>query len=71
MWDSHVNAHNPILHAQQAAGWSSFVLDTNGNGVRDAEEEPGAEADAAKGTRIHFQCRLSRPIALLLAAQQR
>jgi len=38
--------------AEQAVGWSPFVLDTNGNGVRDAWVEPGDPADPAKDTRI-------------------
>ncbi len=33
-------------------GWSPFVLDTNGNGRRDAYVEPDQPADAAKDTRI-------------------
>jgi hypothetical protein len=38
--------------AAQAVGWSPFVLDTNGNGVRDAWVEPGSEPDPTKDTRI-------------------
>ncbi len=38
--------------AQKAIGWTSFVLDTNGNGKRDDFTEPGQPADAAKDARI-------------------
>lgn len=38
--------------AEQAVGWSPFVLDTNGNGVRDAWVEPGEPLDPAKDMRI-------------------
>jgi hypothetical protein len=33
-------------------GWSPFVLDTNGNGKRDAYVEPNQPADPAKDTRV-------------------
>ncbi len=36
----------------RSQGWSPFVLDTNGNGRRDAHVEPGQPADASKDTRI-------------------
>jgi hypothetical protein len=36
----------------KAQGWSPFVLDTNGNGKRDAYVEPGQPADPAKDIRI-------------------
>jgi len=36
----------------RSQGWSPFVLDTNGNGKRDAHVEPNQPADAAKDTRI-------------------
>jgi hypothetical protein len=36
----------------RSQGWSPFVLDTNGNGRRDAYAEPNQPADAAKDTRI-------------------
>jgi hypothetical protein len=36
----------------RSQGWSPFVLDTNGNGRRDAYVEPNQPADAAKDTRI-------------------
>jgi len=38
--------------AAAAQRWSPFILDTNGNGRRDAWVEPGAKADPAKDTRI-------------------
>jgi hypothetical protein len=39
--------------AARAQGWTALVLDTNGNGRRDAYVEPGQPADAAKDTRIN------------------
>ena len=36
----------------KAQGWSPFVLDTNGNGKRDAYVEPNQPAERAKDTRI-------------------
>jgi hypothetical protein len=36
----------------RAQGWSPYVLDTNGNGKRDAYIEPGQPADPAKDTRV-------------------
>jgi len=36
----------------RSQGWSPFVLDTNGNGKRDAFVEPNQPADAAKDTRV-------------------
>jgi hypothetical protein len=38
---------------QKAQGWTPFVLDTNGNGKRDAYVEPGEKADPTKDTRIN------------------
>lgn len=38
--------------AQAAQGWSPFVLDTNGNGVRDGFTEPNEPADPARDRRI-------------------
>ena len=38
--------------AQKAVGWTPFILDTNGNGKRDAYTDPGQPADANKDTRI-------------------
>lgn len=37
---------------QRSQGWSPFVLDTNGNGRRDAYVEPNQPADPAKDTRV-------------------
>jgi hypothetical protein len=37
---------------QKSQGWTALVLDTNGNGKRDAYVEPGEAADPAKDTRI-------------------
>ncbi len=37
---------------EAAQGWSPLVLDTNGNGRRDAWTEPGEPGDASKDTRI-------------------
>jgi len=36
----------------RAQGWSPFVLDTNGNGKRDAYVDPGQPSDPAKDTRV-------------------
>ena len=36
----------------RSQGWSPFVLDTNGNGRRDAYVEPNQTADASKDTRV-------------------
>jgi hypothetical protein len=36
----------------RAQGWTPFVLDTNGNGRRDAHVEPNQPADPAKDTRV-------------------
>jgi hypothetical protein len=36
----------------RAQGWSPFILDTNGNGKRDAYVEPGQPGDPAKDTRV-------------------
>jgi hypothetical protein len=38
---------------QKAQGWTVFVLDTNGNGKRDAYVEPDAPIDPAKDKRIN------------------
>jgi hypothetical protein len=38
--------------AQKAQGWSPFILDTNGNGKRDAYVEPNQPNDPAKDRRI-------------------
>jgi hypothetical protein len=38
--------------AAKAQGWTAFVLDTNGNGKRDAYTEPNEPADPAKDRRI-------------------
>ncbi len=37
----------------KAQGWTALVLDTNGNGKRDAYVEPGEPPDPAKDTRIN------------------
>jgi hypothetical protein len=37
---------------QKSQGWTALVLDTNGNGKRDAYIEPGAPQDPAKDMRI-------------------
>jgi len=36
----------------RSQGWTPFVLDTNGNGRRDAHVEPNQPADPAKDTRV-------------------
>jgi hypothetical protein len=37
---------------QRAQGWTPFILDTNGNGARDAYVEPHEALDAAKDKRV-------------------
>ena len=39
--------------AAKSQGWTAMILDTNGNGKRDAYVEPGEPADARKDTRIN------------------
>ena len=39
--------------AAKSQGWTALVLDTNGNGKRDAYAEPNQPADPAKDTRIN------------------
>ncbi len=39
--------------AAKSQGWTALVLDTNGNGKRDAYVEPDQPADATKDTRIN------------------
>jgi hypothetical protein len=36
----------------KAQGWTAFILDTNGNGKRDAYVEPGQPPDPTKDTRV-------------------
>ncbi|HUZ75345.1 MAG TPA: carboxypeptidase-like regulatory domain-containing protein [Stellaceae bacterium] len=38
--------------AEEAQGWSAFILDTNGNGKRDAYVEPNQPVDPTKDKRI-------------------
>ena len=38
--------------AARSQGWTALILDTNGNGRRDAYVEPGAPADPTKDTRV-------------------
>jgi hypothetical protein len=38
--------------AAKSQGWTAFIVDTNGNGKRDAYTEPGQPADPAKDTRV-------------------
>jgi hypothetical protein len=38
--------------AEASQGWTPFVVDTNGNGKRDAYVDPGQPADPTKDTRI-------------------
>ncbi|MFN2645779.1 MAG: hypothetical protein ABR570_12360 [Burkholderiales bacterium] len=64
LWTSAGGAANPALgwlnrrlfdetgDEEGAQGWTPFVLDTNGNGKRDAYVEPGEAADPAKDTRV-------------------
>jgi hypothetical protein len=42
-------------HDEKASqGWTAFVLDTNGNGKRDAYTEPNQPVDATKDHRLNF-----------------
>jgi hypothetical protein len=38
----------------KAQGWTAFIIDTNGNGRRDAYVEPDAPLDPAKDTRVNL-----------------
>jgi hypothetical protein len=38
--------------SEKAQGWTAMVVDTNGNGKRDAYVEPGQPADPTKDTRV-------------------
>jgi hypothetical protein len=38
--------------AAKSQGWTAFILDTNGNGKRDAYTEPGEPIDPAKDARV-------------------
>lgn len=38
--------------SEKAQGWTTLVVDTNGNGKRDAYTEPGQPADPTKDTRV-------------------
>ena len=40
--------------AEKAQGWTTMVVDTNGNGKRDAYVEPGQPLDPTKDTRVRF-----------------
>ena len=44
---------NETGDAAKSQGWTALVLDTNGNGKRDAYVEPGAPADPTKDTRVN------------------
>ncbi len=48
----------------RSQGWTALVLDTNGNGKRDAYVEPNAPADSSKDTRINapFYAVLPNPV---------
>jgi hypothetical protein len=47
-----VRMFNETGDAVRSQGWSPFVLDTNGNGVRDDYTEPNAPRDSNKDVRI-------------------
>ncbi len=46
------NIYNKTHDEQKAQGWTVFVLDTNGNGKRDAYVEPEQPLDPAKDKRV-------------------
>ena len=50
-----IKAWDKTHDEKQAQGWSAFVLDTNGNGKRDAYTEPNQPADATKDRRLNIQ----------------
>src|SRR6266702_4937571 len=43
---------DPTHDEQKSQGWTPLILDTNGNGKRDAYVEPNAAVDPAKDKRI-------------------
>jgi hypothetical protein len=45
--------YNETKDEQKAQGWTAFVLDTNGNGKRDAYVEPDQPVDPTKDKRIN------------------
>ncbi|HKB10891.1 MAG TPA: carboxypeptidase-like regulatory domain-containing protein [Vicinamibacterales bacterium] len=47
------NVYDKTHDEQKAQGWTVFVLDTNGNGKRDAYVEPDQPLDPAKDRRIN------------------
>ncbi len=47
------NAFDSTGNEQTSQGWIAHVIDTNGNGVRDAFVEPDAPADRAKDRRVN------------------
>jgi len=47
------NVYDKTHDEQKAQGWTVFVLDTNGNGKRDAYVEPDQPLDPAKDKRIN------------------
>ena len=47
------NVYDKTHDEQKAQGWTVFVLDTNGNGKRDAYVEPDQPIDPAKDKRIN------------------
>src|SRR5262245_56980947 len=47
------NVYDKTHDEQKAQGWTVFVLDTNGNGKRDAYVEPDQPTDPAKDKRIN------------------
>ncbi len=47
-----VKLYNETGDAARSQGWSPFILDTNGNGKRDAYTEPGKPAEPARDMRI-------------------
>src|SRR6185295_10982244 len=47
------NVYNKTHDEQKAQGWTAFVLDTNGNGARDAYVEPDKPIEPTKDKRIN------------------
>ena len=50
---SNTRIYNETKDEQKAQGWTAFILDTNGNGKRDAYVEPDQPVDPTKDKRIN------------------
>src|SRR5581483_12140206 len=50
-----VKASDKTHDEKAAQGWTALVVDSNGNGKRDAATEPNQPADPAKDRRLNVQ----------------